>query len=61
MKQSSHPARQERLFGPHLHTNAGGTWKSSEYYWGMLFESIYILVSAMHSEDHQEFSMPKVI
>lgn len=36
-------------------------WRNSEYYWDMLFECIYILVSAMHSEDHQEFSMPKVI
>lgn len=36
----------------------GDMRRNSEYYWDMVFECIYILVSAAHSEDHQEFSMP---
>jgi len=37
------------------------TWRNSEYYWHMVFECIYCLVSAMHGDDHRELSMPKVI
>lgn len=51
--------RVSKGFWSHLQT--GDMWRNSEYYWDILFECIYILVSAAHSEDHQEFSMPKVI
>lgn len=45
--------RVNKGFWSHLQTD--------DYYWDMLFECIYNLVSAAHSEDHQELSMPKVI
>lgn len=51
--------RVNKGFWSHLQT--GDMRRNSEYYWDMLFECIYILVSAAHSEDHQELSMPKVI
>lgn len=43
------------------HLRTGDMRRNSEHYWDVLFECIYISVSATHSEDHQEFSMPKVI